>query len=157
MPGIKLRGSEMTEEQENKHVGWRGFDASIYSLAERIDEPDIVVGVARGGLPGATMLSHALDCDLATIKVEHYEGDEKQDDVTVGPLYGVHGGADVLIFDEKVGTGATMEAVRKEVERQTTGVIETASIHVDPDRDFDPDYWLEETEKWVVYPWEVSL
>lgn len=147
-------------EEDARYLGWRDFDAAMWSLGQEIAEefePDVIVGIARGGLPGAVQLSHGLDADLAMVSATHYDDQQAQGDVEVGPLYGIHGGADVLIFDEIVGTGKTMQEVRQEVESQSTGIIRSASIHVNEESGIDPDYWIERVDEWVVYPWEVDI
>jgi hypoxanthine phosphoribosyltransferase len=154
----------MTEKQ---YLSWEEFEGAVWSIAETVDsqfrygDVDIVTGIARGGLAGAVMLSHALDARLQVARADHYDDEEQQDEVIIESfgMRNVGDGDSVLLFDDIVDTGKTLSAVTHEWETQ--GVVDfdfqTAAIHVKPDRDITPDYWIEETEKWVVYPWEVSL
>ena len=107
------------------------------------------------------MLSHALDADFsslnATLYDERVKGDEIEVSGDVPELEGV-----TLIFDDIVDTGETMATVQDIVEEEAhsqsgRNIVRTASIHVKPDRSMTPDYWIEETDKWTVYPWEVDL
>jgi hypoxanthine phosphoribosyltransferase len=144
----------MTMPDEH-YVTWGEFHAGVEALAMAIDgsATDVIVGVARGGLPGAVALSHRLNAALEVIRADYYEGKEQQEELHVGEVeLGEY--SNVLIFDDIVDTGRTMTAVRDEVVTSVAGIVETAALHVKPDREITPDYWLEETDEWVVYPWE---
>lgn len=150
------------DEVEKQFLGWEEFDASVYSLASDIvaqEDPDVIVGIGRGGLPGAVMMSHAMEADFTSIEASHYEGTNQQATVQTGTIGQEQLGTDdhVLIFDDIVDSGETMKAVEELVKHSTAGMVSTAVIHVKPHRNFEPDYWLDETDDWVVYPWEVSL
>jgi hypoxanthine phosphoribosyltransferase len=150
---------------ESKYfLSWEEFDNAVYSIMREVkvqEDPDLVVGVGRGGFPGATMISHGLDVPMDTIFATHYDGENRNQGVKVESegLIQVEDGDNVLLFDEVVDTGRTMEAITKKWDRQ--GVVDfdysTAAIHIKPDSGFTPDYWLEEIDQWTVYPWEVSL
>lgn len=140
---------------EERYVTWGEFHAGVEAIAMAVDDSavDVIVGVARGGLPGAVALSHRLDASLEIIRADYYEGKEQQEELHVGDVeLGEY--SNVLVFDDIVDTGETMEAVRQEVVTSVAGIVETATLHVKPDRSMTPDYWLEETDEWVVYPWE---
>lgn len=147
---------------EKRFISWDGFNGAMFQLAQQLtSEPDHVVGVARGGLPGAVFLSHALEVPLNTIWATHYDGEERQETVEV-ENYGlaqVEDGDRVLLFDDIVDTGKTMDAIATKWRNQdmTDFTWGTMAIHVKPDRQFDPDFWVEETDEWVTYPWECSL
>lgn len=139
-------------------LSWGNHEYAIRMLATTIEEhedPDTIVGVARGGLPGAVMLSHMLEAEMVAVEANLYEGEDRGDEVTVGDFTMIPEG-DVLIFDDVVDSGETM----KEVYRMVDDVLgdgnglTTAAINVKPDRKIDPEYWVEETDEWVVYPWE---
>lgn len=143
---------------DKAHISWDSFDAGIWSLAKDIEstsDPDMIVGVARGGLPGAVMLSHALGTPMVIAEATHYKDGEKQEEIEYGEVPNVEG--DLLVFDDVVDTGKTMEIITNELAKRTAGMIETASFHIKEDREMTPDFWISVTDKWVVYPWEVNL
>lgn len=146
---------------DKEFVPWDTFGMAIRGLASQVTgefgEVDNVLGISRGGLPGAVTLSHTLDADFTSVDATHYDGEDKKDHVTVGEIRQAPIG-DVLIFDDIVDTGETMGAVESLVEGYSRpgDSVYTASLDVKPHRTFEPDVWLRETEKWVVYPWEAE-
>lgn len=140
---------------EERYVTWGEFHAGVEAIAMAADGSDIdaIVGIARGGLPGAVTLSHRFGAPLEVIRANYYDGKEQQEELHIGEVeLGEY--SNILIFDDIVDTGRTMAGVRDEVVTSTAGIITTASLHVKPGREMTPNYWLEETDKWVVYPWE---
>lgn len=148
--------------EDKRYLSWSAHEKGVIAIAQAIEhhneDPDYVVGIARGGLPGAIILSHALDLPFAAVEADYYDGEERNETVEVGEFTDIPTG-NVVIFDDIVDTGETMAAIKSIVEGMTGNKSEviTAALNVKPDREFDPDYWVEETDAWVVYPWEVSL
>lgn len=55
---------------------------------------------------------------------------------------------DTLITDNLADTGKTLEPFKD---------FTTATLHYKPWSKVEPTYWIEETEDWIVYPWEVFI
>lgn len=145
--------------EQERYLAWQTFEAGLYAIAEQVDDEediDTIVGVSRGGLPGAVMLSHMLDSTVETIDATHYDDRDRRNDVEIGTVDMPESDA-VLIFDDIVDSGKTMAAVLEQVKLATAAPISTASMFVGPDRKHEPDYWIEETDEWIVFPWEVNL
>src|SRR5207237_10208414 len=68
-------------------------------------------------------------------------------------------GRRVLIVDDVWDSGRTIMAVRERV-LDTGGIPETAVLHYKPSHtsysDVGPDYYVDETDAWIVYPWDVG-
>lgn len=152
----------MMTETEKAYLNWKmygiGSKMLINALDENDEDVDHVIGIARGGLPLAIHASHILEASVGVVWATHYDGTERKEGVEVDNygMVDVEDGNSILIIDDIVDTGKTMEAVVERTRNQGVVDVEvtTASMHVKPDREFDPDYWAEETDKWVVYPWE---
>lgn len=145
------------QDQDQAFMDWRSFDGAISSLVTEISSDkeriESVVGIARGGLPGAVAMSHAFEAELCLVNATYYDGREQRDDVSVH-VYDTPTGQ-TLVFDDIVDTGTTMRAVVDEISQSVdSGDITTVSIHIAPERGYDPDYWAGVTDKWIVYPWE---
>ncbi|MEM2637673.1 MAG: hypothetical protein QXL15_04940, partial [Candidatus Korarchaeota archaeon] len=59
-----------------------------------------------------------------------------------------------LICVDIVDTGTTLASIKEKF----AGVlkIKTAALHCKPHTTVRPDYYSEETTKWIVYPWEIG-
>lgn len=65
-------------------ISWREFDKLCNKLAMQIlksgYKPDYIVGINRGGLPAAVVLSHLLEVPMHTLKVTLRDGAEEDCD-----------------------------------------------------------------------------
>ncbi|MGE0207493.1 MAG: phosphoribosyltransferase, partial [Candidatus Babeliales bacterium] len=61
----------------------------------------------------------------------------------------------ILIVDDLVDTGETMkfliEALKDSLPKTT---IKIATLYYKPTSCIKPDYYIEETTNWIVFPWE---
>lgn len=88
-----------------------------------------IVGVSRGGLIPSTILSHRFNLPLYPVSPQK------------GELYG---GKGILVVDDLVDTGATLEGCEGDI----------AVLFKKPWSTVNPTYWVRETEDWVVFPYE---
>src|SRR6201982_103428 len=114
----------MSASGNHEVLTWERFGVAIGELAATIVadgfRPDIVLAVARGGLPVAGALAYALDTkNCFAMNVEFYTAVDRRLDMPVVlpptldkvDLTGLR----VLIADDVADTGKTLELVRKEV------------------------------------------
>ena len=119
---------------EKTFLSWTDIETAVESLAYQIrqsgEEIGAIVGLARGGLIPAVMLSHKLGIPLVS---EDHEAE--------GYL---------LIVDDICDTGNTLEYYVK-----YEGTL-TATIHHKQAAIVKPDFYysLVPQDKWIVYPWE---
>src|SRR3982751_6687343 len=101
---------------EREVLTWELFGSACRDLAHLVADsgfvPDVVLGIARGGLIPAGSLAYALDCkNLFTISVEFYTGVDSRLDVPVmlPPFLNAHDldEASVLVVDDVADTGRT--------------------------------------------------
>ncbi len=139
-------------------MGWHEFEKAIGALANTLRrryDPDVIVGVARGGLFPAVRLSHLMgDKTLRIIHVKYYKGvalRRKKPELLadVGRLKGK-----VLVVDDVADTGTTLEFVAKHIKRKGAKDVRVATIAMKPHSTFKPDFFVFETDKWIVFPWE---
>lgn len=146
----------MSEEEPKKHLTWTEFGYYMKKLPGRVEmDPDTILGIARGGLPGATMLAHAFDADIKTVSASRADkGDDW--DITINRFPKIREDEKVLIFDEVVDTGNTMGVIHSRAADRAEEV-ETASLHKSSREDmiFTPDSYIVEEDRWVCYPWEI--
>ncbi|AEC51548.1 purine phosphoribosyltransferase related protein [Pyrococcus sp. NA2] len=141
------------------YLTWWQVDRAIFALAEKLREykPDVIVGVARGGLIPAVRLSHILnDIPLKVIDVKFYKGiDERAEKPVITiPIHGDLKGKKVVIVDDVSDTGKTLEVVIEEVKKLGAKEIKVACLAMKPWTSVVPDYYVFRTDKWIVFPWE---
>ncbi|WP_461864996.1 phosphoribosyltransferase [Thermococcus sp.] len=141
------------------YLTWWQTDRAMFALADalRSYNPDVIVGIARGGLIPAVRLSHILgDTELKVIDVKFYKdiNERMERPKIVIPIHGSLEGKRVVIVDDVSDTGKTLEVVIDEVKRLGASEIRIACLAVKPWTKVMPDFYVFRTDKWIVFPWE---
>lgn len=157
---------------DKMYLEWHQFNLYIDELASKIKasewQPDYIVGLTRGGLIPATILSHRLKCPLETLKVSLRDGDEPEHNAWMSE--DAFEGAKILIVDDLNDSGATINWIMndwKEMCRPSHpnwndrwgNTIRVAVLFNSNDSSamHTPDYYihtLTEPKPWIVFPWE---
>lgn len=130
-------------------------------LAQKIKrsgfKPDIVIGIARGGLvPARIVCDFLLLRDLAAIKVEHWGIAATMGKAKLKfPLPVDISGKKVLVVDDVVDTGETYAVTMEHIKEKNPSEARSAVLHYKSCSTYVPDYWAEKQVawKWIIYPW----
>ncbi|CAN5680969.1 MAG: phosphoribosyltransferase [Actinomycetota bacterium] len=147
--------------QEREVLDWAGFGVAGQELAQQVADdgyrPEIILGIARGGLPVAGSIAYALAVKSCFIlNVEYYTGVDQRLDapVVLPPILNLDeaSGARVLITDDVADTGHTLALVR---DLCAGKVAETrvAVLYEKPRSVVRSDYVWRRTERWIEFPW----
>ncbi|NKC13141.1 MAG: hypoxanthine phosphoribosyltransferase [Gammaproteobacteria bacterium] len=134
--------------------------------------PDFIVGVWRGGTPVGIAVQELLDyfgvvTDHIAIRTSSYTAiGERSFNIRVHGLNyivkNVNAENSLLIVDDVWDTGLSIQAViqhlREESRRNTPDDIRIATAYYKPGNnrtDLAPDYFVHETERWLVFPHEL--
>lgn len=135
--------------------------------------PHFLIGIWRGGTPvGIVVQDYLLFKGITlfhtAIKTESYTGIGVAGKVAVNGLSDVlkmlnarSEPARILLVDDVFDTGKTMETVLRLLKEKTRleHEVKIATIFYKPKRnktDSVPDYYLHESDKWVVFPHEIA-
>lgn len=142
-------------------LDWDRFGTAIRELAQTVADsgfaPDVVVAVARGGLPPGGALAYALGTKaVGTLNVEFYTGvDERLDEPQVLPplldtdaLHGLR----ALVVDDVADTGETLALVQRLI-AEHCAQARTAVLYAKSRSVVDPDYVWRRTDRWITFPW----
>jgi len=143
------------------HLSWKDIEDLAEKLADIISasyKPDIVVGILRGGATVAHLLSDFLDIrTIYPIGCNSYVDVAKRFSVKVySPLaLSDLSGKRVLLVDDVADEGLTLEAVvKQEITPRKPLEVKVATLHMKPWCKFKPDYYVQVTDAWIIYPWE---
>jgi len=140
---------------------WDEIYGMLLNIADKIRKdgfhPDILVGVSRGGLPPARVMSDLLgNPELASVRVEFYVGisEVENEPVLTQPVSMPVNDRTVLLLDDVVDTGKSLQLVKEHITSLGAKEVKTAAIYYKPWSIMMPDYYERKTRKWVVFPWE---
>jgi len=142
-------------------LSWSDVEELVEALGERIlaeYSPDVVVGILRGGMTVAHLLSDVLGLRIVyPIGCSSYVDVAKRFSVKVYSPLALKdlSGKRVLLVDDVADEGLTLKAVvEQEISPKHPLEVKVATLHMKPWCKFRPDYYVQMTDAWIVYPWE---
>ena len=121
--------------------------------------PDIIIGIARGGLISARILTDLLlTPQLAIIQIEFYTdiAKTKQRPTLTQPLTGDITGKKILLVDDIADSGQSLKLAKTHLQQQGAKEIRTATLYIKPQSIITPDFYEKQTSRWVVFPWDTK-
>jgi hypoxanthine phosphoribosyltransferase len=162
MDKLFIQSEELLKDSFN--LAWQVYESGY--------RPNYIIGVWRGGAPIGIAVQEFLDVlgvpsDHIAIRTSHYKGiDERESQVQV---YGlnyvikqVESEDSLLIVDDVHDTGISIQKIILDLQtacKKNTPEIKVATPYFKPMKnktDRKPDFYLHETEKWLVFPHELE-
>ncbi|SDG26540.1 xanthine phosphoribosyltransferase [Alloyangia pacifica] len=159
---------EMTDRlphEKGFHVSWDQLHRDSRALAWRLQshKPEgggewrAVVAITRGGMAPAMIVARELNVRIVdTISVKSYNHQEQSEPKVIKfPDMDVMGdGEGVLIIDDLVDTGRTLEVVRKHLPK-----AHVATVYAKPMGRPQVDSFITEVSQdtWIFFPWDMAL
>ena len=122
-------------------------------------EPDILVGISRGGWVPARVLSDLLDNPYVTsVGAEFYVGvyETNREPRLTQPIPISVFDKKVLLVDDVVDTGKSAVMIKDHLLREGVKEIMILTLYFKPWSIVRPDFYSKETSDWIVFPWEVK-
>ena len=161
------------------YYNWRDLNGMLIEIARQINQddfrPDYIVGITRGGLVPATMLSHFLGIKMYTLDVRLRDGDDMGPETNCWMSedafgYQMDQSKKILIVDDINDSGATFAWIKQNWESSCLPndprwnkiwhhSVRFATLTNNIGSSFEVDYFADEVNKtekdcWLVFPWE---
>ena len=146
------------------HVSWDQLHRDSRALAWRLDGAGprgegwrAVVAITRGGMAPAMIVSRELDIrTVDTISVKSYDHQTQSEPriIKTPDIEVVGDGEGILIVDDLVDTGRTLEVVRALMPR-----AHIATVYAKPMGRGQVDTFITEVSQdtWIFFPWDMAL
>ena len=161
--------TERLPHERGFHVSWDQLHRDARALAWRLQGrgPDdgnwrAVVAITRGGMAPAMIVARELDIRVVdTISVKSYhsgggkEDQRREAQVIKSPDAGMMGdGTGILIVDDLVDTGKTLELVRRLYPK-----AHFACVYAKPEGEKQTDTFITgvSQDTWIFFPWDMAL
>lgn len=153
----------MAVDCEFEVPSWDRIYEMLLGVAQKIHvsqfKPDIVVGVARGGLVPARILMDLLETkDFAIIQIQYYQGINQhgKEPILKQCLNTPLTGKKVLLVDDISDGGKSLQLAKAHLQEKGAEKIKTATLYIKPATITVPDYFEQQTSRWIVFPWDTK-
>lgn len=134
------------------HTTARKLAATILSDTHSYDE---IVAISRGGLTLGHLLSDFLRIPISTIIIQSYTDIQKRGEVTItGKLQRSIRGSHILLVDDVSDTGTTYKRAMRYLRHCGPKSITTVAMFFKPHSQFRPDFFANQTSRWILFPYE---
>lgn len=142
-----------------RYIGWPEYGRLLEKLAKLVASDgkgfDLVIGIARGGLPVAMVVSDRLGAKVDFINVKSYSGlGTRGKPKILTTITEQIRGERILLVDDIVDEGHTMVTVTDYLMTKEPASIKTAALFTKPWSVVHPDFSLGVLDAWVVFPYE---
>ena len=146
------------------HVSWDQLHRDARALAWRLDGhgPEdggwrAVVAITRGGMAPAMIVARELDIrtvDTISIKSYNHQSQSKPQVIKSPDMDLIGDGTGVLVVDDLVDTGRTLEVVRQHMPK-----AHIATVYAKPMGRPQVDSFITEVSQdtWIFFPWDMAL
>ena len=162
---------------EKKYIGAEELLEDSFRLALKIYQsgfrPNFIVGIWRGGTPVGIAVQEMLDyfgveTDHIAIRTSAYVGiNQRQKEIRVHGLdyivNSINSEDALLIVDDVYDSGlsvkAVVDALKEKTRKNTPDDIRIATVYYKPannETGRPPEYYLHETDKWLIFPHELT-
>lgn len=156
----------MSEDRHKLHLGWDKVTSMVIETKKQIDiirsqmgfvrNPKYIIGISRGGLIPAVMLSHLYSRrNIQVIHASSYDDNDKQHDLNVfvdGMAQEACRSSDAVIVDDIIDSGKTMDLIKLTWPKPIFAAIATKQIV--PGVACGSAFPM---NSWIVFPWESNL
>lgn len=136
---------------------WQEFQQDCETLYShiKVENFDAIVGITRGGMMLATMLSEISgNKKLYALGYNSYVGEKKNDElVKTTNMHPDLKRKSILLCDDISDSGDTLLQAKKDLEAKKNEVF-IVTLHFKNKTKVMPDICLNEAERWIDYPWD---
>ncbi len=156
--------STQLPHEKGFHVSWDQLHRDARALAWRLDGkgPDkgnwrAVVAITRGGMAPAMIIARELDIrivDTISVKSYNYQSQSEPKIIKTPDDLVAQDGTGILIIDDLVDTGKTLELVRGLMPK-----AHVATVYAKPMGRAQVDTFITEVSQdtWIFFPWDMAL
>jgi len=156
--------SDRLPHEKGFHVSWDQLHRDARALAWRLDGhgPDdgnwrAVVAITRGGMAPAMIVARELDIrmvDTISVKSYNHQAQTEPRVIKTPDMEVVGDGTGVLIVDDLVDTGRTLDVVRRLMPK-----AHVATVYAKPKGKPMVDTYITEVSQdtWIFFPWDMAL
>jgi hypoxanthine phosphoribosyltransferase len=144
------------------YISWNQVHEDIDVLASNIKNIDAIIGVGRGGLIPATLLSYKLGVKvISNFQLQSYDDRDIPEAFKLWQVPEEHfvktfsGNATILVVDDLADKGKTLDFIKHYFTHKKVN-LRFVTLYIKKGTSFIPNLYVREysPEEWLVFPWE---
>ena len=141
-----------------KYYSYEDFKIDTNTLIKQVKEfnPQMIVGIARGGLTLAHSMAEGLDIrEVQTLRTELYDKSCKRDALTIFDTCSFKDVKTVLVVDDIADSGETLDAIMKHLQEKYNDIeFKSATLFYKETSIYKPNFWVNDANDWIDFFWE---
>jgi hypoxanthine phosphoribosyltransferase len=149
---------------KNVYISWKQIHEDIDVLANNIKNIDAIIGVGRGGLIPATLLSYKLNVKVINnFQLQSYDDRDIPEAFKLWQAPEEHfvktfsGNATILVVDDLCDRGKTLDFIKRYFTHKKVN-LRFATLYIKEGTSFIPNLYVRSysAEEWLNFPWECN-
>lgn len=139
-------------------ISWEKLYTDCVALSKKIKNTEIdeIVAISRGGVVMGRLLSDFLSLPMSNISITSYIGTKQEKEpVITQELTKDIKGKTIILIDDVADTGKTFKKAVPYLDSLGAKKVITVAPYIKPHAIFIPNFWIESTAKWIIFPYEV--
>ncbi|MEA2091409.1 MAG: phosphoribosyltransferase family protein [Campylobacterota bacterium] len=141
-----------------KYYSYENFKIDTKKLLFDVKEfkPQVIVGIARGGLTLSHALAEGMDIrEVQTLRTELYDKTCKREMLSIFGECSFNDATKVLVVDDISDSGDTLKAVMSHLTLSFSGIeFKACTLFYKQTSIYEPDFWINEADDWIDFFWE---
>ncbi|MBN1263735.1 MAG: hypothetical protein JW991_05265 [Candidatus Pacebacteria bacterium] len=149
----------MSQEKFLK-ISWQLLERDSFDLAQAIIESNLkldrIIAISRGGLVIGRLMSDFLNLPISTIAMQQLASENQSGEPVIAEKLTCDvNGQNLLLVDEIVDHGEVLAKVTEYLAKLSGQRVYSLVPYIKPWAKPKPDFYLRETEKWVIFPYDI--
>ncbi len=141
-----------------KYYPYQDFKIDTNLLIKKVKEfnPQIIVGIARGGLTLAHAMAEGLEIrEVQTLRTELYDKSCKRDSLNIFDTCAFEDVQRILVVDDIADSGETLDAIMKHLQDKYKNIeFKSATLFYKETSVYEPHFWIKDADDWIDFFWE---
>jgi hypoxanthine phosphoribosyltransferase len=158
-----MRGRPLIDSIEYEVPEWNQIYEMLLEQSEKINKngyhPDIIIGIARGGMVPANIIADLLGVrQVSIIQIEFYEDIAKPNmQPVISQFLSVTvSGKKILMVDDISDSGQSLKMAKQYLIERGAAEVKIATLYAKATTQTMPDFVEKLTDCWIVFPWEIK-
>jgi len=140
-------------------ISWNKFHQDCIKTSRQLKniQVDKIIAISRGGLVPARIFSDLLSIPVSHITISSYVNlkQQKEPIITEVPSKNFNN-KKILIIDEVSDSGKTFKRAFSYFENLNVSKIYTLAPYIKPQTKFEPNFWKEKINAWIIFPYDIQ-